>query len=79
MTAVVNVKVPEQVSSVTVRVYSMNGKLVLQQRQDVITNSSANQNFTLNVNNLASGTYTLVVVDDKGKIIGNTKLIKAVQ
>ena len=73
----VNVKVPENVSSVTVRIYSMNGKLVAQQRQDRITNSSINQNFTLNVNNLSSGTYTVVVVDDKGRIIGNSKMIKA--
>ncbi|MBS4043399.1 MAG: PKD domain-containing protein, partial [Chitinophagaceae bacterium] len=77
--AKVNVKVPQQVSSVTVRVYSMNGKLVLQQKQDVIANSSANQNFNLNINNLASGTYTVVVVDDKGRIIGNTKMVKAIQ
>ena len=74
-----NVKVPENVSSVTVRIYSMNGKLVAQQRQEVISNSSINQNFTINVNNLSSGTYTVVVVDDKGRIIGNSKMIKATQ
>jgi hypothetical protein len=52
---------------------------VAQQRQDVISNSSTNQNFTLNVNNLSSGTYSIVVVDEKGRMIGNTKLIKATQ
>ena len=73
----VNVKV-ENATAVTIRIYSMNGKLVQQQRQDVLANR-ATQNFLLNVNSLASGTYTVIAVDDKGRIIGNSKLVKTTQ
>ncbi len=56
----------------TLKVYSMYGQLVQQQTN----NNSNNQAFTLNINNLPTGTYSIVIVNENGKIIGNSKIIK---
>ncbi|MBS4042710.1 MAG: PKD domain-containing protein [Chitinophagaceae bacterium] len=75
----VEVAVPEYTNSVTVKVFDMNGRLIQQQRQDVPMNRNNSVIIPMNVTNISSGTYTVVVADDKGRIIGNTKMVKAIQ
>ncbi len=73
----VNFVAPAKSSTINITVYSANGKLVQQQRKNVSTLSNAtNQTLDLNVSNISSGTYSIIITDEKGTIIGNSKFVK---
>ena len=74
----VSVDVAAKTTTITLRLYSVSGKLLQQQKQDITaSNNLSRQNLNLNISNLASGTYNIVIVDDKGTTIGNAKFVKA--
>ena len=73
----VNVFVPEKTASLTTKIFNSNGKLVLQQLQSTENTVANNKTFAINISSLSKGVYTIILVDNKGNIIGNSKIIKA--
>ena len=73
----INFVAPAKSSAINITVYSANGKLIQQQRKYVNTSSNAtNQSLDLNVSSISSGTYSIIITDEKGAIIGNSKFVK---
>lgn len=67
-----NVEVPNFLSEVTVTIYDMNGRLVLQKNKEV-----NNGRFTIDTSNIANGMVFLNVSTTRGKVLTTKKLIKA--
>lgn len=67
---------PENAEIITARIHNYSGKILLQQKQGIGVNITQRQNISMNVSNLSSGLYTVILTDEKGNIIGNTKFIK---
>lgn len=72
----ISVATPKTATVITAQVYSYTGKILQQQKQSIVTNTTQRQNVLMNISNLSSGLYTVVLLDDKGNTLGNAKFIK---
>lgn len=70
--------IPAKTSDVKVMMYNMNGKLVVTQKNVIDNVNATRTNIPVNISNLGSGTYNIVVLDNRGVILGIGKCVKSV-
>lgn len=77
-TITVATDIPAKTSDVKLMMYNMNGKLVVTQKNTIDNVNATRTNIPVNISNLSSGTYNIVVLDNRGVILGIGKCIKSV-
>jgi PKD repeat protein len=73
----VGVDVTTKTSSVNVMLYNSNGKLVQSQKNSVDNVNATRVNVPMNITNLSSGIYNIIVLDNKGVILGMGQCVKS--
>lgn len=73
----VGVDVTTKTSSVNVMLYNSNGKLVQSQKNGVDNVNATRVNVPMNITNLSSGIYNIIVLDNKGVILGMGQCVKS--
>ncbi|MFY7963982.1 MAG: PKD domain-containing protein [Chitinophagaceae bacterium] len=73
----ISLDAPKAPTNVNVMLYSSNGKLLKTQKTFVDNTNAAKAYIPVNISNLASDTYNVVLLDSKGVILGIGKCVKA--
>ncbi len=73
----VGVDVTTKTSNVNVLLYNSNGKLVQSQKNGVDNLNATRVNVPMNITSLSSGIYNIIVLDNKGVILGIGKCVKS--
>ncbi len=73
----VGVDVTTKTSNVNVLLYNSNGKLVQSQKNAIDNVNALRVNVPMNITSLSSGIYNIIVLDNKGVILGVGKCVKS--